>query len=197
MLLEAAGQIGQRLFEFAAEDRLGALLAQKLRVHRRIQSVTADVRMRVQQPHLLHGFDSQPRGRVHGQIERDQGGVAQRLDAGSGVRETSTAVHFVARRTQPRRGRGQAEWLAAQFVRRDEQYSHVPFIIARVAKIEENTSPMLAATSIAEEILDLKKERRAILLAHHYQEDEIQELADVVGDSLELVPQGARISRAT
>jgi quinolinate synthase len=45
---------------------------------------------------------------------------------------------------------------------------------------------MLAATSIAEEILDLKKERRAIVLAHHYQEDEIQELADVVGDSLEL-----------
>ena len=45
---------------------------------------------------------------------------------------------------------------------------------------------MLAATSIGEEILDLKKERRAILLAHHYQESEIQELADVVGDSLEL-----------
>ena len=45
---------------------------------------------------------------------------------------------------------------------------------------------MLAATSITDEILDLKKERRAILLAHHYQESEIQELADVVGDSLEL-----------
>jgi len=45
---------------------------------------------------------------------------------------------------------------------------------------------MLAATSIADEILDLKKERRAILLAHHYQAAEIQELADVVGDSLEL-----------
>ena len=39
---------------------------------------------------------------------------------------------------------------------------------------------------IADEILDLKKQRRAILLAHHYQEPEIQELADVVGDSLEL-----------
>src|SRR5277367_4453926 len=45
---------------------------------------------------------------------------------------------------------------------------------------------MLAAATIAEEILDLKKQRRAILLAHHYQAPEIQELADVVGDSLEL-----------
>ena len=45
---------------------------------------------------------------------------------------------------------------------------------------------MLAAATIAEEIQDLKRQRRAILLAHHYQEPEIQELADVVGDSLEL-----------
>jgi quinolinate synthase len=41
-------------------------------------------------------------------------------------------------------------------------------------------------TTVAEEILDLKRERRAIILAHHYQDAEIQELADVVGDSLEL-----------
>src|SRR6201990_1809661 len=45
---------------------------------------------------------------------------------------------------------------------------------------------MISAPSIADEILDLKKQRRAILLAHHYQEPEIQELADVIGDSLEL-----------
>jgi quinolinate synthase len=45
---------------------------------------------------------------------------------------------------------------------------------------------MLATKSSTEEILDLKQERRAILLAHHYQEPEIQELADWVGDSLEL-----------
>jgi quinolinate synthase len=45
---------------------------------------------------------------------------------------------------------------------------------------------MPAVTTIAEEILELKKQRNAILLAHHYQESEIQELADSVGDSLEL-----------
>jgi quinolinate synthase len=45
---------------------------------------------------------------------------------------------------------------------------------------------MLATATIAEEILELKRQRKAILLAHHYQEPEIQELADVIGDSLEL-----------
>jgi quinolinate synthase len=45
---------------------------------------------------------------------------------------------------------------------------------------------MFAATTLSEEILDLKKQRKAIILAHHYQEPEIQELADVIGDSLEL-----------
>jgi len=35
-------------------------------------------------------------------------------------------------------------------------------------------------------ILDLKRERNALLLAHYYQDDEIQDLADVVGDSLAL-----------
>lgn len=47
------------------------------------------------------------------------------------------------------------------------------------------------ASTVAEEILELKARRRAVILAHHYQEPEIQELADSVGDSLEL----ARIAR--
>src|SRR5712692_12102986 len=44
----------------------------------------------------------------------------------------------------------------------------------------------VASPTIAGEILELKRDRNAILLAHHYQEPEIQELADCVGDSLEL-----------
>jgi quinolinate synthase len=45
---------------------------------------------------------------------------------------------------------------------------------------------MLATPTLAEEILDLKQQRRATILAHHYQDAEIQELADQIGDSLEL-----------
>ncbi len=45
---------------------------------------------------------------------------------------------------------------------------------------------MIATATIADEILALKREKKAILLAHHYQESDIQELADSIGDSLEL-----------
>jgi quinolinate synthase len=48
---------------------------------------------------------------------------------------------------------------------------------------------MLATKTIAEEIQDLKLDRRAMILAHHYQDSEIQEIADAVGDSLELARQ--------
>jgi quinolinate synthase len=41
------------------------------------------------------------------------------------------------------------------------------------------------------EFLRLRKEKNAILLAHYYQADEIQEIADYVGDSLGLAQQAA------
>ena len=44
------------------------------------------------------------------------------------------------------------------------------------------------------EITRLKKDLNAIILAHYYQDDEIQEIADFVGDSLELARKAAGTS---
>lgn len=48
------------------------------------------------------------------------------------------------------------------------------------------------SVNLAEEIKIMCKEKNAIILAHYYQEAEIQDIADIVGDSLVLAQQAAR-----
>src|SRR5512139_3697617 len=45
---------------------------------------------------------------------------------------------------------------------------------------------------IKREIRELLKERNAVLLAHNYMRDEVQEIADITGDSLALSMEAAK-----
>jgi quinolinate synthase len=58
---------------------------------------------------------------------------------------------------------------------------------------------MTSAThlDIRDEILSLKKSKDATILAHYYQEGDIQELADVVGDSLHLARAATKVATST
>ena len=49
--------------------------------------------------------------------------------------------------------------------------------------------------SIEEKIQDLKRERGAIIIAHNYQPDEVQAIADFTGDSLELSRKAAELEK--
>lgn len=46
-------------------------------------------------------------------------------------------------------------------------------------------------SALREEIARLKKEKNALIMAHYYQRDEIQEIADFIGDSLALARKAA------
>ena len=67
-----------------------------------------------------------------------------------------------------------------------EATTYEPLVISGKERKNAPLSPL------QEEILELKKSRNAVLLAHNYQIDPIQEVADYVGDSLGLSYQAAK-----
>ncbi|MGI6101446.1 MAG: quinolinate synthase NadA, partial [Bacillota bacterium] len=49
---------------------------------------------------------------------------------------------------------------------------------------------------LVEEIRRLKAERDAIIIAHNYQNPEVQDIADIVGDSLALARAAAKVPQS-
>lgn len=65
-------------------------------------------------------------------------------------------------------------------------FSHEPYTVT-----PEDGSQSAKLSAIQEEILEWKRERKAIILAHNYQVGPIQQVADYVGDSLGLAYRAA------
>ena len=62
-----------------------------------------------------------------------------------------------------------------------------------VSRVRKSQAPLdVDPSELEDAILRLKRERNAVILAHYYQDSEIQDLADFVGDSLGLSQQAAK-----
>jgi quinolinate synthase len=61
--------------------------------------------------------------------------------------------------------------------------------LERIGYVKEQVSARL---DLFEEIKRLKSEKNAIILAHYYQDGDIQDIADYIGDSLGLAQQAEK-----
>ncbi len=113
----------QGRLDFAAQHGLNAQLAQPLLIHRRVQAIHAQMRLRRERLDARYRFHRDARGGVHGDIDRHQMGTAQHLGLQTLQREIET-MHLATGALEPGGRFGQAERLAADFVGIDQDDFH-------------------------------------------------------------------------
>src|SRR5216684_5311974 len=109
------------------------------------------------------------------------------------VRKTHGQLHSIRRANHLRTGRPARRERARRLLLclGFPMSSEIPSISAGFSAPSPITAPPDLASippglDLEREIRELKRQKKAVLLAHYYQEEEIQDLADFVGDSLDL-----------
>jgi quinolinate synthase len=65
--------------------------------------------------------------------------------------------------------------------------------LSLAGRLEEALAAVLSEENLRLKIIELKKELDAVIMAHNYQRPEVQDIADVTGDSLELAREATQL----